>query len=75
MNDDDREIDPVARQLRAALPPWGDAELRSDLWPRMLRRLEDAPAAFGWWESALAALIVAALAFFPRLLPALLCHL
>ena len=44
MSDEDRELDFIRRQLRSALPPWNDAEsaeLQVDLWPRMLRRLEE----------------------------------
>jgi len=71
----DDEIDLVARQLRSALPPWDDLEPRVDLWPRMLERLQHQPAPFGWFESALAALILLALAFFPELVPMILYHL
>ena len=75
MNYDDRELDFVRRRLRSALPPWQDAELAADLWPRMLQRLEEAPAGFGWFESVLVGLIALTLAIFPDLLPAMLFHL
>ena len=74
MNHDDRELF-VRNQLRSALPPWQEAELQADLWPRMLHRLEQSPACFGWLESVLVGLIALTLAIFPELLPAMLYHL
>jgi hypothetical protein len=50
MNAEDHEIDLIRKQLRTALPPCRDLELKTDLWPRMLRRLEEAPPRFGWFE-------------------------
>ena len=75
MNHDDRELDFIREQLRSALPPWHDPELKADLWPRMLRRLEASPAGFGWFEAVLAGLIAFTFAIFPELLPAMLYHL
>ena len=75
MNDDDHELDVIRRQLTAALPPWRDLELKTDLWPRMLRRLQDTPPRFGWFETALAALIALVLVTFPELIPAVFYHL
>jgi hypothetical protein len=75
MNHNDRELDLIGKQLRSALPPWHDPDLRVDLWPRMLRRLEEPPATFGWFESILVGLVALTFAIFPKLLPALLYHL
>ncbi len=75
MKQDDRDIEFVRQQLRAALPPLGDAELDTDLWPRMLRRLEDKALTFGWFEFVLAAAAALAFAIFPELLTAMLYHL
>jgi hypothetical protein len=41
----------------------------------MLRRLEDAPVRFGWFEGLLAAAIVVVFAAFPELIPVLFYHL
>jgi hypothetical protein len=75
MNHEDHELEFVRKQLRAALPPLGDPELRVDLWPRMLGRLDDAPATFGWFESMLVTLVAITFAIFPELLTAMLYHL
>ena len=72
MNHDDREL---REQLKSAVPPWQDVELKVDLWPRMLHRLEESPAGFGWFESILLGLVALTFAIFPELLPAMLYHL
>ena len=74
MNHDDRELEFIRRQLRYAFPP-SDPELKVDLWPQMLRRLEEAPVTFGWFEAVLAGLVVIAFAIYPNLLVAMLYHL
>jgi hypothetical protein len=75
MNHDDRELDFIRNQLRSALPPFGDEELKVDLWPRMLRRFEETRVTFGWFESILVGLVAITFAIFPELLPAMLYHL
>lgn len=75
MNGGDEEHDFIRGELRAALPPWRDLTSEADLWPRMLRRLEEAPARFGWFEAVLVGMIAVALAIFPELIPAMLYHL
>jgi hypothetical protein len=61
--------------LREAIAPLRDAELRRDLWPQMLRRLDVQPLRVPWFDWALAAVLAAALLFFPGAIPALLYHL
>lgn len=75
MNHDDRELDFIRKQLRSAVPPLDDPDLKIDLWPRMLRRLEESSVTFGWFESILMGLVALAFAIFPELLPAMLYHL
>lgn len=75
MTTDDHEHDFIRQQLRTALPPWGDPELKTDLWPRMLRRLEAAPERFGWFEALLAASIVLVFVAFPELIAVMFFHL
>jgi hypothetical protein len=72
---DDREIDFVRKHLRASLPPLDDAELDVDLWPQMLCRLEEPPAAFGWFEAVLAGLVAIAFVIYPQAILAMLYHL
>jgi len=64
--------------LRQAIAPAKDTELRRDLWPQMLRKLEEQPApvvSIPWFDWALAAILGAVLVFFPGSIPALLYHL
>jgi hypothetical protein len=75
MNHDDRELEFIREQLRSALPAWSDLELKVDLWPRMLRRLEEPPVTFGWFEAVLAGLVVVAFAIYPNLLAPMLYQL
>jgi hypothetical protein len=72
VNPEDRDL---VRHLQAAVPPWPDAGLDTDLWPRMFRRLDHAPPRFGWFESALVAAIAILFAVFPEIVPLLLWHL
>jgi hypothetical protein len=51
------------------------AELRRDLWPAMLKRLEARPARVPWFDWALLAAVTALLVFFPGAIPVLLYHL
>ena len=64
--------------LRSAISPVEDSELRRDLWPQMLRKLDEQPSPTNkipWFDWALAAILGAALFFFPGTIPALLYHL
>ena len=70
---DDQDIKDLLKQ---AVPPWRDTELRRDLWPQMLQRLDAGrPLRVPWFDWALAALLSAALLLFPGVIPALLYHL
>jgi len=77
----DEECD-LREKLRSAVPPMKDAELRRDLWPQMLKRIEQAPGSglpwpmrVPWFDWALLGVASAALIFFPAVIPALLYHL
>lgn len=74
--------EPLARWLRQALPPVAeDPASTDDLWPAMLRRMRAEAAAeprsfrVPWFDWALAAGLVALLAFFPAWIPVLLYYL
>ena len=58
--------------LKRALAPVGEAELKRDLWPEMLRRLQQPPMRLSWWDWALVAALAVALLLFPAVIPGLL---
>lgn len=69
------------KELRALLqsefPHLQNTKLERDLWPQMLRRLDEQPEPLRipWFEWALAAAVAAALLLFPNAIPALLYQL
>lgn len=67
------------KELRALLQrefsPPQNAELQRDLWPQMLRRLNEHPLRVPWFDWVLAGAVAAALLFFPGVIPALLYQL
>jgi hypothetical protein len=65
----------IRELLKQAMAPRRDTELRRDLWPEMLKRLDQRSAPVPWFDWALAGLLGAALIFFPGAIPALLYHL
>jgi hypothetical protein len=65
----------IQELLKQAITPWSDTQLRRDLWPEMLKRLDEQPVRVPWFDWALAALLSAALLLFPGAIPALLYHL
>lgn len=88
MNQSEKER--IARLLKQSLPivergvekrvEEEDAQLGRDLWPAMLRRLQQPAQREPWFEGvwldwALGAAVVAWLAFFPAAIPLLLYHL
>jgi len=77
MNSEENNLE-LKDLLKQAIPPAQDKELRRDLWPQMLRKLEEHPAPalhVPWFDWALAAILCAVLVFFPGSIPALLYHL
>ena len=66
------------RKLRDALKqsfPPVNSELRADLWPRVLRKLDGRPARVPWYDWALGGLSAAMFLAFPRLILVLAYHL
>jgi hypothetical protein len=73
--ENDRKIKELLQQT---IDPVKDTELRRDLWPQMLRKLDEQPAPainVPWFDWALAAILSAVLLLFPGTIPALLYHL
>ena len=75
----DSELDRLRKTLESAVPPVAHSEPRRDLWPLLLRRIEEPPPPkslrMPWFDWALLGLAATALFLFPALLPALLYHL
>jgi hypothetical protein len=61
--------------LRDAFPPPEDTALHTNLWPRMLRRLDQRSMRFSWFDWALLGGSAAWLAVFPQSLAALFYYL
>lgn len=61
--------------LKRAIPPASDAELKRDLWPQMLQRLNEPAMQVPWFDWALLALVLVWFFLFPEAIPVLLYHL
>jgi hypothetical protein len=61
--------------LRSAVPRVADTELKQDLWPRMLRKMDERSIRASWLDWVLIALLPVWFFFFPQVIPALLYHL
>jgi len=62
--------------LREALPPVGDpVGLEHDLWPAMLRKLDERPGRVPWFDWALIGALAALIAAFPAAIPVLMYYL
>lgn len=68
---DDRKI---RKALKESLSPV-NTELRRDLWPDVLRKLDARPADVPWYDWALVALSTAMFVAFPRLVLVFAYHL
>jgi hypothetical protein len=79
----EHEKGPMKKLLQQALPPVNaDAEPPRDLWPAMLRRLDEDTATpmqsgfnWAWFDRALAAGLALLIASFPASIPLLLYYL
>ena len=60
--------------LKKGIGP-ADSELKRDLWPEMLRRMDDGSVQVPWFDWALLALLASCLLLFPKAIPVLLYHL
>ena len=66
----------IPEMLKDVFPPV-DTELRRDLWPAMLRKMESVPvkAPTPWYDWVLAGCLVGAVVFFPKFLMLVAYHL
>lgn len=68
--------DGMKKLLQTALRPVkGEPEPRRDLWPAVLKRLEEKQGMPPWYDWALLAGLVGMVAFFPTAIPVLLFYL
>ena len=65
----------LREMLKRAMAPMAHTELKHDLWPRMLRRLDETPVRASWLDLALLALLAIWCAIFPGVIPGLLYNL
>lgn len=70
----EREMEEMKKLLKEALSPVQE-ELRRDLWPSMLRRLDERTVRVPWWDWVLLGVASLLILFFPGVIPALLYHL
>ena len=70
----DYKDEKIRELLKQTFRP-ANEELERDLWPRMLRRLEERSAAVPWFDWALLAVVVLGLILVPNTIPLLLYHL
>jgi hypothetical protein len=71
MKTEDQEIRSL---LKKAFPPV-DPVPKRDLWPAVLRRLDERGAATPWYDWAMAAVLAGLLVAFPQFIPVLFYHL
>jgi len=64
----------IRELLKQSFAPRNE-ELGRDLWPQMLRRLEEHSAVVPWFDWALLALVALCLYLVPNTIPLLLYHL
>jgi hypothetical protein len=76
VNEQDQErIKQLLKETMQPITGQVGSELRRDLWPAMLKRLEARPAKVPWFDWALIAAVAALLVFFPGAIPVFLYHL
>jgi hypothetical protein len=70
-----REEERLKEVLQGALPKVEAAQPSRDLWPAVLRRIDEKPSAPPWFDWALAGGLAAGAIFFPTAIPVLLYYL
>lgn len=71
----ERNVEKIGELLRSAVGPIADTELKQDLWPRMLRKLDERAIRASWLDWLLIALLPVWFFLFPEVIPILLYHL
>jgi len=75
MRDMNGQNEQEVREILRSTVPRARTELRRDLWPEMLRRLDERPRRVAWIDWALVATIAGLLLLFPKAIPVLMYHL
>jgi hypothetical protein len=65
----------IRKLLQSAFPPLAPAELKRDLWPTVLRRLDEDALRVPWFDWALASLLGTLLLLYPEAIPVLFYYL
>ncbi len=65
----------MGERLRSSMRPVENAELRRDLWPEVLKKLEERSVRVPWFDWALVGLLAVWILTFPQAIPVLLYHL
>ena len=71
----ERDVEKLRELVSSAVGPIADPELKQDLWPRMLRKLDERTFRASWLDWALIALLPVWFFLFPEVIPLLLYHL
>lgn len=64
-----------SKLIREAVGPVDEHDLQSDLWPRMLRKLDDSYPRFSWFDWVLVGLMLLLCLIAPGAIPGLLYNL
>ena len=71
----EQNVEKLRELLRSAVGPITDTELKQDLWPRVLRKLDERTIRASWLDWALIALLPVWFFLFPEVILVLLYHL
>ena len=71
----EHDVEKLRELLKSAVGPIADIELKQDLWPRMLTKLDERTIRASWLDWALIALLPVWFFLFPEVIPVLLYHL
>ena len=69
------DLERMAEALKSAMAPVTSVELQQDLWPQMLRQLDQRAAQARWFDWALGGIAAILLLLSPEVVPVLLYHL
>lgn len=71
----ENDLNGMGKRLRSAMQPVEDAGPQRDLWPAVLKKMDERSVRVPWFDWVLLAGLAAAVLLFPRVLPALLYHI